>query len=102
VGNVEIKNELQTHSPKLVTEVESLISELSRITLLWEEQFVVVLREVRLPLLVQKGLLLMTFLAFKSTQLQSDLGPRLRTLRDEIKRIVDNSSLPAADKVCHQ
>jgi PI-3-kinase-related kinase SMG-1 len=76
-----IKSTLVHRNPSLVSDVEMLLTELGRITLLWEEQALTSLREI-----------------------QADVSGRIRTLRGEYARIgdqfsnTDNNSNTAVEK----
>lgn len=62
-------NSLQIHHPKLVSEVELMISEFSRLTALWEEQWVVALQKA-----------------------QSEIMGRIKTIKNEIAAIISNQN----------
>eukprot|EP01119_Soliformovum_irregulare_P007298 TRINITY_DN1969_c0_g5_i1.p1 TRINITY_DN1969_c0_g5~~TRINITY_DN1969_c0_g5_i1.p1 ORF type:complete len:1347 (+),score=556.40 TRINITY_DN1969_c0_g5_i1:406-4446(+) len=71
----EIYNRLLSESPQLVEEVKLLIQELTRITSLFEEQWMVALH-----------------------QLQPEVASRMKTVKNEIVRLNENKSLTAAEK----
>ena len=66
---------LRAHSPQLVDQLQLLIGELSRVTLLWEDHL--------------SGVL---------ASLQADVGTRIAKLREETRRVKANAKLTTADK----
>ena len=70
-----IVSELREHSSRFMDEVEVLISELQRITMLWEEQWILLLDRLR-----------------------HDVAARARTMRDESSRVLTNATLLEQDK----
>ena len=70
-----ICDSLRAHSPRLVEQLQLLISELGRVTLLWEDHLSSVL-----------------------SQLQSEVVTRINKLREEAKRVNQNAKLTQADK----
>ncbi|KAL6068818.1 Serine/threonine-protein kinase smg1 [Balamuthia mandrillaris] len=70
-----IVSSLQEHSPQLITEVQSMISELTRITLLWEEHCLITLQN-----------------------LMPDVASRIRKLKTEILRVDANIHLTHTEK----
>ncbi|KAK3262216.1 Serine/threonine-protein kinase smg1, partial [Cymbomonas tetramitiformis] len=74
-GLSDIEAELGRGQPKMVGEVQVLIKQLARITVLWEEQCLSTLQE-----------------------LQGDVQRRVATLREEAARTADNQALRPAEK----
>ena len=66
---------LQEHNPRLVDQLQCFITELARITLLWEDQ-----------------------LSGALQALQVDVGNRVGRLREEEARVMANTKLPASEK----
>lgn len=69
---VQILASLNSHSPNLVSQVQGLVSELEKISVLWDEDWAVLL-----------------------SSLNPDVSARFRTLKDEALRLKGGSSITA-------
>jgi len=94
IAVTEIITTLRTRNPQLLEEVSSLISELNRITTLWEEEWISGLQMVR-----RHHALYLVMTRSKMFQIQVDVSSRLRKLKNEISRVKMNERLEQTEKI---